>query len=56
MRGRMREAPLLVSSLIEHAGDVYPDQEIVTRTVEGPIHRYTWSDARARARRLGSRW
>ena len=54
MRGRMMEAPLLVSSLIEHAGDVYPDQEIVTRTVEGPIHRYTWSDARARARRLGS--
>ena len=54
MRGRMMQAPLLVSSLIEHAGDVYPDQEIVTRTVEGPIHRYTWSDARARARRLGS--
>ena len=54
MRGRMMEAPLLVSSLIEDAGDVYPNQEIVTRTVEGPIHRYTWSDARARARKLGS--
>ena len=34
MRGRMMEVPLLVSSLIEHAGDVYPDREIVTRTVE----------------------
>ena len=54
MRGRMMEVPLLVSSLIEHAGDVYPDREIVTRTVEGPIHRYTWNDARARARKLGS--
>ena len=52
MRGRMMEMPLLISSLIEHAGTVYGDQEVVTQTVEGPIHRYTWADVRKRSKRL----
>ena len=52
MRGRMMETPLLISSLIEHAGRVHRDQEIVSRTVEGPIHRYTWLAARNRSRQL----
>ena len=52
MRGRMMETPLLISSLIEHAGRVHGDQEIVSRSVEGPIHRYTWRDARDRSRQL----
>ncbi|MDX1494512.1 MAG: long-chain fatty acid--CoA ligase [Longimicrobiales bacterium] len=54
MRGRMMEVPLLVSSLIEHAGTVHPSQEIVTRTVEGPIHRSSWGDVRRRSRQLAS--
>lgn len=52
MRGLMMETPLLVSSLIEHADAVFARTEIVTRTVEGPIHRYGWRDAHRRARRL----
>ena len=52
MRGRMMETPLLISSLIEHAGRVFGHQEVVSRTVEGPIHRYTWRDARNRSRQL----
>jgi fatty-acyl-CoA synthase len=48
----MMETPLLISSLIEHAGRVHRDQEIVSRTVEGPIHRYTWLAARNRSRQL----
>ena len=52
MRGRMMQTPLLISSLIEHAGRVYGNQEVVSRTVEGPIHRYTWLDAGNRSRRL----
>ena len=52
MRGRMMQTPLLISSLIEHAGRVYGTQEIVSRTVEGPIHRYTWLDARNRSIQL----
>jgi 3-(methylthio)propionyl---CoA ligase len=52
MRGRMMDMPLLVSSLIEHAGRVHGDQEIVSRSVEGPVHRSTWGEVRSRSRRL----
>lgn len=49
MRGLMMDRPLLISSLLEHAAEVFPSVEIVTRTVEGPIHRYTWRDVRKRS-------
>ncbi len=54
MRGRMMQTPLLISSLIEHAGTVHASQEIVTRSVEGPIERSTWGDVRTRSKRLAS--
>ena len=52
MRGLMMDMPLLVSSLIEHADLNHGDVEIVSRTLEGPIHRTTYSQAHRRARRL----
>ncbi|MDP2957248.1 MAG: long-chain-fatty-acid--CoA ligase [Longimicrobiales bacterium] len=52
MRGLMMDTPLLISSLLEHATAVHGAVEIVTRTVEGPIHRYTWAQAAERARQL----
>ncbi len=52
MRGQMMDMPLLVSSLIEHADRNHGDVEIVSRSLEGPIHRTTYSKAHARARRL----
>jgi fatty-acyl-CoA synthase len=52
MHGLMMDTPLLISSLIQHADRCHGDAEIVSRTVEGPIHRYTYRDAHARARRL----
>lgn len=52
MRGRMMEMPLLVSSLIEHAGRVHGDREVVSRVMDGSVHRSTWGDTRAQARRL----
>src|SRR5262252_4051487 len=52
MRGQMMDMPLLVSSLIMHADRNHGDVEIVSRTVEGPIHRTTYSQAHARSRRL----
>jgi len=54
MFGLIQDRPLLVSSLILHAGRHHGATEIVTRTLEGPIHRYTISDAHARARRLAN--
>jgi fatty-acyl-CoA synthase len=52
MLGLMMDRPLLISSLITHAALHHGDTEIVSRTVEGPIHRYTYRDAELRSRRL----
>jgi fatty-acyl-CoA synthase len=52
MRGLIMETPLLISGIIEHAAATHGATEIVSRTVEGGLHRYTYSDARARAKRL----
>ena len=52
MLGLMQNQPLLQSSLIEFAAANHGDTEIVSRRVEGDIHRYTWADAARRARQL----
>ena len=52
MRGQMMDVPLLISSLIEHAGRVHGQQEIVSRTLEGPINRTTWDEVRSRCKKL----
>ncbi len=54
MRGLMMDVPLMISSLIRHADRYHGDTEIVSRTVEGPIHRYTYHDAHRRARQLAN--
>src|SRR6185312_15684083 len=54
MQGLMMHWPLMISSLIGHADRCHGDAEIVSRTVEGPIHRYTYRDAHARARKLAN--
>ncbi len=53
MQGLMSERPLLVSSLIQHAARYHGDVEIVSRLVDGTIHRYDYAEAERRARRLG---
>jgi fatty-acyl-CoA synthase len=50
----MQNQPLLLSSLLRHADRFHANTEIVSRTVEGPIHRYTYRDAARRARQLAS--
>lgn len=54
MLGLMMDMPLLVSSLIQHAAAYHGDTEITTRTVEGPLHRYTYREADQRARQLAN--
>jgi len=54
MRGLIMNQPLLISSLICHADWVSGDREIVTRSVEGPIHRYNYHDAHTRSRQLAN--
>jgi len=50
----MMDIPLLISSLIQHADRFHGDTEIVSRTIEGPIHRCTYRDLHRRARQLAN--
>ena len=52
MHGLMMDTPLLISDLIRYAAVYHRDTEIVTRTVEGPIHRYTYEEAHERSKKL----
>ncbi|HZK88920.1 MAG TPA: long-chain-fatty-acid--CoA ligase [Stellaceae bacterium] len=52
MRGLMGDQPLLVSMCLRHAANFHADTEIVSRSVEGPIHRYTYAAAERGAARL----
>ncbi len=52
MLGLMMDSPLSTSSLIVYAARQHGDTEIVSRSVEGPIHRTTYAEAEARAGRL----
>ncbi len=54
LQGLMMQTPLLISSLITHADRHHGDAEIVSRRVEGDIHRYTYRGLHARARRLAN--
>ena len=54
LRGLMMDRPLLVSSVIDYAAEVYPDVEIVSQTVEGGLHRYGYRAARERIGRLAN--
>jgi 3-(methylthio)propionyl---CoA ligase len=48
----MMAMPLAISSLIRHADRYHGDTEVVSRTAEGPIHRYTYAEAHRRSRQL----
>ncbi len=54
LRGLMMDRPLLVSSVIDYAADVFPDVEVVSQTVEGGLHRYGYRAARERICRLAN--
>ena len=54
MLGLMQDQPLLISSLIEFSERHHGDAEIVSRRVEGDIHRYTYRDLAKRARQVAN--
>jgi len=54
MHGLMMDQPLLISELIRHADRHHGSIEIVSKTLEGGVHRYTYRDAHRRARRLAN--
>ena len=54
MFGLMQKQSLLISHLIEFAERHHGDGEVVSRRVEGDIHRYAWSDVARRAKQVAN--
>ena len=52
MLGLMQDWPLLCHTVLDHAAAHHGSQEIVTRTVEGPMHRETYAEAHLRSRKV----
>jgi hypothetical protein len=50
----MMDRPLLIAPIMEYAAAYHGDREIVSRTVEGPIHRYTYRDSYRRMQKLAN--
>jgi len=54
LKGLMMSMPLAISSLIRHADRHHGEAQIVSRRVEGDIHRYTYRDLHRRARQVAN--
>ncbi len=54
MLGQMMTAPLLISSLIDHAATYHGDTEIVSVETSGGVTRTNWRDVARNSRKLGS--
>jgi fatty-acyl-CoA synthase len=55
MLGLMQDWPLLCHRIIEHAASFHGTQEVVTRSIEGPIHRTNYREIRDRALKVSQR-
>ena len=54
MRGLMQEFPLLVHRVLDHAARWHGTRPILSRSVEGPLHRTDYATVSRRARALAS--
>ena len=54
MHGLMMDTQLMISSLLTFAERNFPEQEIVSVTVDSPRHRYTYREAFKRTRQLAN--
>ena len=54
MKSTMMPSPLLISSMLNRAGKLFPDVEIVSSRPDGSRHRYTNRDLHRRSRQLAA--
>jgi fatty-acyl-CoA synthase len=54
MLALMMDRALTLPSILEYAALYHPDQQVVARTVEGPIHRYGYGKALTRTKRMAN--
>ncbi len=52
MLGLMQNWPLTVDRILDHANNAFPNREVVTRSVEGPLRRTTYAHIRNRAKQV----
>ena len=52
MLGQMQDHPLLISNLIDHAARHHPEAEIVSRRVEGDLHRTNYGEVASRSKQV----
>jgi fatty-acyl-CoA synthase len=52
MLGLMQDWPLTVDKILDHAKNWHPHREVVTRSVEGPVVRTTYSEIHGRAKKV----
>src|SRR5437868_1814939 len=55
MLGLMQDWPLLCHRIIDHAALQHGNREVVTRSIEGPIHRTNYREIRTRALKVAQR-
>lgn len=55
MLGLMQDWPLLCHRIIDHAAIYHGGRQVISRSVEGPIHTTDYATIRARARRVAQR-
>jgi len=55
MLGLMQDWPLLCHRIIDHAALNHPERQVITRSIEGPIHRTNYAEIRARSLRVAQR-
>ena len=55
MLGLMQDWPLLIHRIIDHAATYHGGRQIISRSIEGPIHTTTYADVRHRARKVAQR-
>jgi fatty-acyl-CoA synthase len=55
MLGLMQDWPLLCHRILDHAARNHADRQVISRSIEGPIHTTTYAELRARALRVAQR-
>src|SRR5215213_1524111 len=55
MLGLMQDWPLLCHRVIDHAANQHGNREVVSRSIEGPLHRTTYAEVRTRALKVAQR-
>jgi acyl-CoA synthetase (AMP-forming)/AMP-acid ligase II len=55
MLGHIQNDPINLISLLQHASRWHPEQEVVSHTVEGPIHRQNYAQTMQRTTKVASR-